>query len=117
MLTDALRALDHRKLTRDLRPTQPGVRQKPETFCEAIAGKNLVYCRILPGQAESKRIGLPVLQIARALIGFHEAGGPGSGIRVIMKKLNAAYMAERLSPGGCADLLAAALLADRWTRD
>ena len=54
---------------------------------------------------------------ARALIGFHEAGGPGSGIRVIMKKLNAAYMAERLSPGGCADLLAAALLADRWTRD
>lgn len=33
-----------------------------------------------------------------------------------MKELNDLYIQSNLSPGGCADLLAATLLADRWTR-
>ena len=53
---------------------------------------------------------------ARALIRFHEAGEAGSGIRDIMGRLNARYVSENLSPGGCADLLAATLLVDRWVR-
>ena len=41
-------------------------------------------------------------------------GAAGSGIREIMSRLNTLYVSENLSPGGCADLLAATLLVDRW---
>ena len=34
--------------------------------------------------------------------------------REIMSRLNTLYVSENLSPGGCADLLAATLLVDRW---
>ena len=51
---------------------------------------------------------------ARVLIQYHETGAAGSGIREIMSRLNTRYVSENLSPGGCADLLAATLLVDRW---
>ena len=54
---------------------------------------------------------------AAALLQYHETGAPGSAVRDIMARLNASYIAENLSPGGCADLLAATLLADRWMNE
>ena len=54
---------------------------------------------------------------AKALIRFYEAGGAGSSLPDIMGRLNKEYIKKNLSPGGCADLLAATLLADRWTRE
>jgi len=35
----------------------------------------------------------------------------------IMNMLNRQYIRDNLSPGGCADLLAATLLADRWLHE
>ena len=35
-------------------------------------------------------------------------------LHACMAALNENYIAQNLSPGGCADLLAATLLADRW---
>lgn len=41
----------------------------------------------------------------------------GAEPQSLMAALNEAYIRKNLSPGGCADLLAATLLADRWTRE
>ena len=46
-----------------------------------------------------------------------ESGVSEMSLTEIMNMLNRQYIRDNLSPGGCADLLAATLLADRWLHE
>ena len=53
---------------------------------------------------------------AQALIDALESGAETRPLPMLMEAMNRDYVALNLSPGGCADLLAATLLVDRITQ-
>lgn len=99
-------ALPALRLARDLQPADPEAARVQAFFAllATMEDTNLLY-----------RGGAEGLSFARtAAMTFLEDGGVhGAGWRQRGAAVHAAFVARRLSPGGCADLLAIALFLDR----